>query len=277
MKVWLGLATSAAALAAFGAATAADLDIRHAAVRVTVTPEARSDVMLSVFKPSPRLHVRVYREGDTLVVDGGLGLRGPNCTTRSGRKGVYVWGPGFTPYDELPQIMIRAPMNVKVRASGAVYGTVGRSDSTELSNAGCGDWTLANTTGPATVRSAGSGDVHAGSAGSADVRISGSSDINFGEIHNGLNSATSGSGDLRAAAVSGPMHVRISGSGDVIARSGQVTDLTVSVAGSGDVRFQGVAQSLDASVAGSGDVLVGRVTGNVTKHVAGSGTVSVGG
>jgi hypothetical protein len=277
MKVWLGLATSAATLAAFGAATAADLDIRHAAVRVTVTPEARGDVMVSVFKPSPRLHVRVYRAGDTLVVDGGLGIRGPNCTNRSGRKGVYVWGSGFTPYEELPQIMIRAPMNVKIRASGAVFGTVGRSDSTVLESAGCGDWTLANTAGPATVRLAGSGDVHAGSAGSADVRISGSSDISFADIHNGLSSATSGSGDLRAGAVNGPLHVRISGSGNVVANGGQVTDMTVSVAGSGDVRFSGVARSLDASVAGSGDVVVGRVTGNVTKHVAGSGTVSVGG
>jgi hypothetical protein len=277
MKIWLGLATSAAVMAAIGPASAAELDIRHAAIRVTVTPEARGDVVVSVFKPSPRLHVRVYREGDTLVVDGGLGLRGPNCTNAFGRKGVHVWGMGFTPYDQLPQIMVRAPMNVKVRASGAVFGTVGRSDSTELDNAGCGDWTLANTAGPTTVRVAGSGDVRAGSAGSADVRISGSSDIYFGEIHNGLNSATSGSGDLHAGQVNGPMHVRISGSGDVITGGGQVTDMSVSVAGSGDVRFPGVAQSLEASVAGSGDVVVGHVTGNVSKHIAGSGTVTVGG
>ncbi|HEY1447418.1 MAG TPA: DUF2807 domain-containing protein [Caulobacteraceae bacterium] len=277
MKVRLGLATSAAVIAAFGAASAADLEIRHAAVRVTVTPEARGDVVVSVFKPSPRLHVKIYRAGDTLVVDGGLGVRSPNCTSASGGKGVHVWGVGFTPYDQLPQIMIRAPMNVKIRASGAVFGTVGRSDSTELDNAGCGDWTLANTAGPATVRLAGSGDLRAGSAGSADVRISGSSDVNFANIRNGLNSSTSGSGDLRAGAVNGPMHVRIAGSGDVIAHGGQVTDMTVNVAGSGDVQFAGVAQSLQASVAGSGDVVVGRVTGNVTKHVAGSGTVSVGG
>jgi hypothetical protein len=276
MKTWLGLAAGAAALTAWGAASAADLDVRHAAVRVTVVPEARSDVVVSILKSSPRLHLRIYREGETVVVDGGLGLRGPNCTSSFGRKGVYAWGVGFTPYDALPQIVVRTPMNVKVRAGGAVFGSVGRSDSTELDNAGCGDWTLANTAGPATVRIAGSGDVHAGSAGSADVRISGSSDINFGEIRNGLVSSTSGSGDLRAGVVNGPMHVRIAGSGDVIARAGQVTDMTVSVAGSGDVRFAGVAGTLQASVAGSGDVTVGHVTGNVSKHVAGSGSVTVG-
>lgn len=276
MKLWLGLAASATAVAVCGAAAAADVDIRHAAARVTVIPEARGDIAVSVYKSNARLPIRVYRQGDTVVIDGGLGLRGPNCSSFFGRKGVHIWGVGFTPYDALPQVMIRAPMNVKVRAGGAVFGAVGRSDSLQLANAGCGDWTVANVTGPADVRVAGSGDVHAGSAGSAEVRISGSSDITFQDIRNGLVSSTSGSGDVRAVAVNGPMHVRISGSGDVVARGGQVTDMSVEVAGSGDVRFAGVAQSLQAAVAGSGDVTVGRVTGPVAKHVAGSGSVTIG-
>jgi len=277
MKLWLGLAASATAVAVCGAAAAADVDIRHAAARVTITPEARSDIAVSVYKSNPRLHFRVYRQGDSVIVDGGLGLRGPNCTSFFGRKGVHVFGVGFTPYDALPQIMIRTPMNVKVKASGAVFGAVGRSDSLELANAGCGDWTVANVTGPADVRVAGSGDIHAGSAGSADVKISGSSDITFNDIKNGLVSSTSGSGDLHAGVVNGPMHVRIAGSGDVVARGGQVTDMSVELAGSGDVHFAGVAQSLQAAIAGSGDVSVGRVTGTVAKHVAGSGSVTVGG
>jgi Putative auto-transporter adhesin, head GIN domain len=276
MKLWLGLATSVTAVAVCGAAAAADVDIRHAAARVTVTPEARSDIAVSVYKSNSRLPIRVYRQGDTVVVDGGLGLRGPNCASFFGRKGVHIWGVGFTPYDALPQVMIRTPMAVKVKASGAVFGAVGRSDSLQLANAGCGDWTVANVTGPADVRVAGSGDVHAGAAGSAEVRISGSSDISFNAIRNGLVSSTSGSGDLRAGAVNGPMHVRIAGSGDVVAHGGQVTDMSVELAGSGDVRFAGVAQSLQAAIAGSGDVTVGRVTGPVTKHVAGSGSVTVG-
>ncbi|HEY2481437.1 MAG TPA: DUF2807 domain-containing protein [Caulobacteraceae bacterium] len=277
MNVWLGVTIGAMAVAVSGVAAAADVEIRNAAARVTVIPEARSDIVVSVYRTHPRLPLRVYRLGDTVRIDGGLGIRSPNCRSLFGRKGVSVWGAGFTPYEALPQVMIRTPMNVKVKAGGAVFGVIGRSDSVELANAGCGDWTVANVSGPADVRVAGSGDVHAGSVGSAEVRISGSSDISFSDVRNGLTTSTSGSGDLRAGLVNGPLHVRVAGSGDVIARSGQVTDMTVQVAGSGDVRFGGVARSLQAAVAGSGDIAVGRVTGPITKHVAGSGSVNVGG
>lgn len=276
MKLWLGLAAGAAALTAWGAATAAEVDIRHAAARVTVVPEARSDVQVLIVKANPRLHFRLWRMGDDTIVDGGLVMRGADCRRILGRKGVSVWGAGFISYDDLPQILVRTPMNVKVKASKAVYGVIGRADSAELDNAGCGDWTLANVTGAANVHVAGSGDVHAGSVGSADVRISGSSDVTFNDIRNGLDTASAGSGDLRAASVNGPMHVRVVGAGDVVAHSGQVTDMTVQVAGSGDVKFGGVVHTLDVSIAGSGDVAVGRVTGSVSKHIAGSGSVTVG-
>jgi len=276
MRLWVGLACSAAALALSGAASAADVDIRYAAVRVIVIPEARSDVAVSVVRSNPRMRITVARLGDSVVVNGGLGLRGANCTSFFGRRGVHVWGMGFIPYDDLPQIVVRTPVDAKVRAGGAVFGIVDRTQSLDLANAGCGDWSVANVAGPFTLRLSGSGDVRGGSAGSADVKISGSSDVYLQDIHNGLDSSISGSGDLHTASVSGPMHVRVAGSGDVIAPAGQVTDLVVSVAGSGDVRLGGVAKTLEASVAGSGDVSVGRVTGSVSKHIAGSGSVSVG-
>ena len=276
MNVRLEAAAAVIAVAISGVACAAEVDIRNAAARVTVIPEARSNIAVSVYRTHPRLPLRVSYLGDTVRIDGNLGLRSPSCRNIFGRKGISVWGVGFTPYDALPQILIRTPMNVKVKAGGAVFGAVGRSDSVELANAGCGDWTVANVSGPADVRIAGSGDVRAGSVGSADVRISGSSDITFNDVRNGLTSAVSGSGDLHAGVVNGPLHVRVAGSGDVVARGGQVTDMIVDVAGSGDVRFGGVAQSLQAAVAGSGDVNVGRVTGTVSKRVAGSGSVTVG-
>jgi hypothetical protein len=277
MNAWLGVAIGAVAIAASSVAAAADVEIRNAAARVTVIPEARSDIVVSIYRTHPHLPLRVSRMGDTVRIDGRLGMRSPDCRSSSGRKGVSVWGAGFTPFDALPQVMIRTPKNVKVRAGGAIFGAIGRADSVELANAGCGDWTIANVSGPADIRVAGSGDVRAGSVGSADVRISGSSNISINDVRNGLMSATSGSGDLSAGAINGPLHVRVAGSGDVVARGGQVTDMVVSVAGSGDVRFGGVAQTLRAAVAGSGDVNVGRVTGTITKHVAGSGSVNVGG
>lgn len=274
LRAWLA---GIAALSAAAGANAAQVDIRHAAMRVTVIPEARNDIDVAVLKPNPKMRITVAKLGDTVIVDGGLGFRGPNCTSFFGRRGVHVWGMGFVPYDNLPQVIVRTPLDSRVGAGGAVYGIVDRSGSLELSNAGCGDWTVANVSGPLKVRMAGSGDVRAGSAGSADVHISGSSDVFLRSVQGGLDTSSSGSGNLTVTSVNGPLRVHIAGSGDVIANSGQVTQMVVGVAGSGDVRFGGVAASLDASVAGSGDVKVGRVTGPVSKRVFGSGSVNVGG
>ena len=276
MKIGLGLAAAAGALAMCGAASAAEVIIHDAVMRVTVIPEARSDVSVEVVRNNPHFRIGVTRVGNDVSIDGGVGMRARGCHGLFGRKGVFVWGVGQIPYEALPQVVVRTPMNVKVRARDAVFGVMGRADSAELDNAGCGDWTLANIAGPLVVRVSGSGDVRAASVGSAEVRISGSSDVTFNNIRNGLTTAVAGSGDLRAGSVNGPMHVRVAGSGDVIAHAGQVTDMQVQVSGSGDVRFGGVAQSLQASVAGSGDVSVGRVTGSVDRHVAGSGSVTVG-
>ncbi|HEY1561693.1 MAG TPA: DUF2807 domain-containing protein [Caulobacteraceae bacterium] len=264
------------ALATAAGADAAQVDIRHAAMRVTVIPEARNDIQVGVLRQNPKMRITVARMGDTVIVDGGLGLRETNCSTFFGRRGVHIWGMGFVPYDSLPQVIIRTPLDAKVGAGGAVFGVVDRSGSLELSNAGCGDWTVANVAGPIRVRMAGSGDVHAGAAGSAEVHISGSSDVFLRDVRDGLETSSSGSGDLRVISLNGPLHVHIAGSGNVLATTGQVTDMTVGVAGSGDVKFGGVAQRLDASVVGSGDVRVGRVTGPVTRHIAGSGSVTVG-
>jgi len=272
------LTTTVVALAMAGAASAASVDIEHAAARVTVIPEARGDVAISVTRQNPRLRLTVNRIGDRIVIDGGLGFfRGPNCTTAFGRHGVNVAGMGFIPYEELPQIVVRMPLDAKVSAGGAVFGTVDRAQSLQLSNSGCGDWTVANVAGPLSLHLAGSGDVHGGSVGSADVHISGSSDIFLRDVRNGLDSVTSGSGDVRAASISGPLHVRVAGSGDVGAATGQVSDMVVGIAGSGDVHFGGIAKSLEANIAGSGDVTVGHVAGPVAKHIAGSGSVTVGG
>ena len=52
--------------------------------------------------------------------------------------------------------------------------------------------------------------------------------------------------------------------------------MTVSVAGSGNVVFGGVAGSLTARIAGSGDVRARQVRGQVRKTVMGSGAVRIG-
>jgi Putative auto-transporter adhesin, head GIN domain len=265
-----------AAMVAQAAQAAPNIEIRGAIARVTVIPEARSDVAVSVVRANGRLPLRISRNGDQVIVDGGLGWRSINCHTLFGRPGAFAWGIGNVSYDEMPQIVVRTPLQAKVGAGGAVFGSVGPGAGLDLANSGCGDWTVADQNGPLQMRFSGSGDVRTGTVASADVQVSGSSDVHLGTVRNGLVTSISGSGDVTAARVDGLLRARIGGSGDVRIKDGAVTDMNASVAGSGDVRFGGVARTLVANVAGSGDVSAARVTGPVSKHVAGSGDVTVG-
>ncbi|HLZ84953.1 MAG TPA: DUF2807 domain-containing protein [Caulobacteraceae bacterium] len=265
-----------AALAAGAAQAAPSVEIRHAVARVTIVPEARSDVAVFVTRTNPRLPLRVTREGDRVVVDGGLGWRSVNCHALFGRPSAFIWGIGNIGYDDMPQIVVRMPLYAAAGAAGAVFGSVGPGAGVDLANSGCGDWKVADQNGPLRISTSGSGDIRAGAATAAEVHISGSSDVYVRAARGGLTAAVSGSGDINAATVNGPLHVRVGGSGDVRVHDGAVTDMNVSVAGSGDVHFGGVAQSLVANIAGSGDVSAARVTGSVSKHIAGSGDVSVG-
>jgi hypothetical protein len=267
---------AAASLAAGVAQAAPGVQLRNVIARVTIVPEARSDVAVFVTKANPRLPLKISRVGDTVVVDGGLGWRNINCHSFFGRPGAFVRGIGNVSYDDMPQIVVRTPLQFRAGAGGAVFGAVGPGAGGDLANSGCGDWKVADQNGPLRLGLSGSGDVHAGTVAAADVHISGSSDVDMRAARGGLTAAVSGSGDVKVGTVNGLLRVRVGGSGDVIVHNGAVTDMDVSVAGSGDVKFGGVAGSLEANVAGSGDVSAARVTGAVAKHVAGSGDVSVG-
>jgi hypothetical protein len=272
---WMIGALAATALA--GPAIAApSVEIRNAAARVVVIPEARSDVVAQLTVTNGALPLEVRQEGDRIIVDGGLSRRVEGCSSMFGKTTVRIRGLGQVAYDNLPQLVIRTPMDSKVFAGGAVFGSVGRADTLDLSNAGCGDWTVANVKGLLRINDAGSGDLRAGAAGELQVRVAGSGDIYAKEVAGPANIDIAGSGDVTAASVSGTLRVAVAGSGDVKISSGHATEMTARVAGSGDVRFGGTADSVSAIIAGSGDVDVGQVTGQVHKTVFGSGEVHVG-
>jgi len=56
---WKTLLVAAAATLSAAAVDAATLEIRDAVVRVTVIPEARSDVRVEIIRPNPRLPLSV--------------------------------------------------------------------------------------------------------------------------------------------------------------------------------------------------------------------------
>ena len=279
MKLFNGLAIGAAvaALVGAGAAAAADVEIDHAVARVTIIPEARNDVAVTIVRTNPNYPIHVDRQGGGVRVSGDLHWSGGNCHGSGDHVRVSVWGRPDAHWSDMPQVVVRTPRAVSVRAGGAVFGVVGPGQSLELGNAGCGDWKVADQAGALTIKVAGSGDVRGGASASAEVHVSGSGDVALTSARNGLSADVVGSGDVVVGRVGGPLHARIAGSGDVKVHDGDASDVTASIAGSGDLRYGGAARSLDAHIAGSGDVTVARVNGPVTKHIAGSGEVHVGG
>ena len=250
-KMILALAAAAAALT--GAAQAAEVEVRDAVARVVVIPEARTDVKVEFVSTNPSLPLRVMTRGAKVFVDGDLDRDIRACRTRGGNPTVSVSGVGDVAYADMPQVVVRTPMAAEVEVSGAVFGSIGRSDSLDFSNAGCGDWVIANVSGPMDLAQAGSGDLRAGSSQSAKIQIAGSGDVAVRDVR----------GEL-------------AGSGDIRVQGGKVDRFEADIAGSGDVRFEGEAGELRARIAGSGDVHAQRVRGSVEKSVIGSGSVSVG-
>jgi hypothetical protein len=294
MKAHLSVAAALGVLAVAGAASAADVEIRHALARVIVIPEARSDVAYEVRPGRAALPKIVVTRGvdGRLVFDGGLGswLGESDCSRRGDGwrnavidiahppAGLRVSADGHrdVPLEDTPLIVLHTPRDVRIGAGAAVFGAIGKAESVHLSAAGCGDWTVDNVAGRLDVNVAGSGDVHAASARALAANIGGSGDITAADIGD-LTVQTAGSGDVRVRRATGEVRARIAGSGDVAVADGHASVLAADIAGSGDVRFGGEVDRVDAHVVGSGDVRVKSVRGEVHKAVVGSGDVIIGG
>jgi hypothetical protein len=261
---------------ATAAAAAPSIEFGNAAARVVVSPEPRSDIRVEIVRPNPSLPLRVWTFAGKTYVDGGLWNRMRGCGLRGGQPVARVQGMPDTPLAELPEVVVRTPMDARVTAGGEVWGQAGRSNSFELASTGCGSWTLAEVRGRLKVSQTGSGATRAGSAGAAVLSATGSGSIATGAVSGPVVAMNLGSGDIEIASVNGPLNVRIAGSGRVHVAAGLATRMEASIAGSGGVTLNGVARSLKASVMGSGDVRVGRVTGAVDKSVMGSGVVRIG-
>jgi hypothetical protein len=250
--------------------------VKDAVARVTVIPENRSDIKIDIIQANPKLPLEVRTFAGQTIVDGRLGRRIRNCRGSGENVSVRVRDVGDVNFREMPQIVIHTPRDVDVDAGGAIWGSVGRSASVKLGNAGCGNWTVGNTEGAMRVSQAGSGDTRTGSAASAKVRVAGSGDATVGDIRGPLEVDIAGSGDVTVASIAGPLDVHIAGSGDVKVAGGRATTMAVHMAGSGNVDFRGTAETLRARIAGSGDVRAKAVTGSVSKTVMGSGGVTIG-
>jgi hypothetical protein len=300
-------------VAAFGAASggaaapalaqAPQVQIQHAAVRLVVVPEPRSNVILTVVHGPNRLPaLSVRQDGGRVIVDGGLERplgQGPGGISCQGGPGggasVEVAGVGWIGFSDLPVVTAHVPMDARISGQGAVYGRVGATHSLDLANAGCGDWSLAPVKGRLAVANAGSADIHAGDAGQLQAHLGGSGGLGVERIDEGAEIAVSGSGDVRGASVRGPLRVAVggsggvrfgrvdgpvqaelSGSGDVRLEDGRAPSVQVQTSGSAQFDFGGEAGRVQAATSGSGSVHVARATGPVSQASSGSGDIRVG-
>jgi len=310
MKVFATAAASVALLAALGAAapaSAADREvrIRYAAARVVVIVENRADIAVEIEPGSGGLPMpTVTRSGDEVRINGNLGRNafrrcesGPADARQPGEgASVEVRQHGRVNLSAAPLIVIRTPPRVDVSSEdSAVFGSIGRgATSIELGSGGCGDWTVANTTGAADLSIGGSGNIRAGTSGSLEAAIGGSGSITAGAT-GALDASIGGSGTILVASATGEVDAAIGGSGDIRVNGGRPSSVDAAVGGSGDIVIQGDAGPLDASIAGSGnitvtgtvatldaslvgggDVRVGRVAGSVSQTVMGGGRVRIG-
>ena len=278
MRVFTGaMAAGVCVFAASGASAAPSVDIDHAVARVFVSPEPRSDIKVEILKANPSLPLHISTLFGHVRIDGGFAARRTrDCHGPVTQPSVYVDGIGEVGADAMPRIVIHTPMDAHINAGGAVFGQIGRTNSLELTNAGCGEWRVGNVRGRLKVSVAGSGETRTGQAGAADLTAAGSGAIITREIAGPVTATNVGSGDIEIASVQGPFSARIAGSGHVRVAAGHASAMSASIAGSGDIALLGVADSLKASVLGSGDVRVSRVTGAISKAVVGSGRVRVG-
>jgi len=126
-------------------------------------------------------------------------------------------------------------------------------------------------------RLAGSGYLTAVSATDLDIRISGSSSVNVGQTTGPATVKIAGSGDFRIGNTDMPsFKIDVRGSGKFTIDNGRIGTLTAAVAGSGALKIMATVQDATLSTVGSGAIEVAKVTGTLSSSKAGSGTIRAG-
>ncbi|MFI2742909.1 head GIN domain-containing protein [Zhouia sp. PK063] len=124
---------------------------------------------------------------------------------------------------------------------------------------------------------AGSGDVATSGitlkSNKITVRIAGSGDLDLAVDAKEVEGKLAGSGDLKLKGTTTTFDCSLAGSGDVYAADLKATDVSVSVAGSGDARVY-CDGNLNAKVVGSGDIYYKGNPKHENSKVAGSGDIS---
>jgi len=123
-------------------------------------------------------------------------------------------------------------------------------------------------------------DRFAGKATIGDTGASLTVDLLSGTVEAGAVTEASltinGSGDIRLRRAAGALAMTVNGSGSIDVADGAVGDLTGRINGSGTLRFDGRAETAEVAINGAGTVELAHVDAEPRTHLAGAGRISVG-
>lgn len=85
-----------------------------------------------------------------------------------------------------------------------------------------------------------------------------------------------GSGDIRLRAASSALAMTVNGSGTIVVEDGAVRDLSGRINGSGSLRFGGRAETADVAINGAGTIDLAHVDAEPRTQMAGAGRITVG-
>jgi len=149
--------------------------------------------------------------------------------------------------------------------------------SIDINNGGSTNYIVGAVGGSLHARLAGSGYLTAVSATDLDIRLLGSSSVNIGQTSGPAAVQIAGSGDFRIGNTDMPsLKIDVRGSGKFTIDNGRIGTLAASVAGSGALKIMATVQDAALSTVGSGDIEVAKVTGTLSSSKAGSGTIKAG-
>lgn len=251
--------------------TGDELNLKHLAANVVITPEDRTDYVIEIANPAGRAPMpEVTNEGGRITVDGRLSRRIERCT----EGGADLRDYGSLSAEDLPRVTIHAPRDLHVSRSGAGTLEIGPTQSLNLDFSSCGTGMVGDVAGALKVDLAGSGHVTAGAAQSLNADVAGSGELAVGAVAQDADVDIAGSGEVRIASLNGDLSSDGAGSGNLSVQGGAINEANVDLAGSGDVDIAAPIRSLTVSIVGSGSLDVAAEVGSIEADIAGSGNVS---
>lgn len=249
----------------------AGIEVRHAAARVVVMPEDRTDISVAIDNPGRVPMPEIRTDGGRIIVDGHLRGRIQGCQGDQ----VEVRGYGAVASTDLPTITIHAPRTLSVDVGSGSTTEIGPSQSLDASFSGCGSAQIGDVADTLGLDLSGSAEIAAGSARVLKADVAGSGALTGGAIAERADIDVAGSGEVELASLTGALGYDGAGSGNLRIRGGALSDANIDLAGSGDVEITAPVEHLQVSIVGSGDVSVVAAVGEVDADIAGSGGVSV--